>query len=86
MFGPVFLMLVTEETKVLLNFLVLVLNFAVTFRVVGSSEAGLNTKSFVESTHELDRELGTMIGEDFFWNSIKAEDISVVKIGSVFGC
>jgi hypothetical protein len=65
MFGLIFPMLVTEETKVLLNFLVLALNFAITFRMVGSSEAGFNTKTFIESMHELGHKLGTAIREDF---------------------
>jgi hypothetical protein len=65
MFGLVFLTLVTEETKILLNFLVLAFDFAVTFWVVGSSEAGLDTKMFVESMHESGRKLRTAIEEDF---------------------
>jgi hypothetical protein len=81
-FGPVLLTLVTEETKVLLNFLILALNFAVIFRMVGSSEASFNTKMLVESTHELSCKLGTTIGEDFLWDSVKAEDIPVVEVGS----
>jgi hypothetical protein len=84
-FGPVFLMLVTEEMEVLLSFLVLALNFAITFRVVGNSEAGSNTETFVKSTHESGCKLGAVIREDFLWDSIKAEDIPIVKISSVFG-
>jgi hypothetical protein len=52
MFGSIFLTFVTEKTKVLLHFLVFVVNFAVTLRMVGSSETGLNTKMLVESTHK----------------------------------
>jgi hypothetical protein len=86
MFGPIFLMFVTEETEVLLNFLILALDFAITLGVISSSEASLDTKLFVECIYELGRELGTTIGENFLWNSVKAEDILVVKIGSTFGC
>jgi hypothetical protein len=64
-FGPVFLTFVAEKTKVLLYFLVLMLDFAITFRMIGSSEASLNTKMFVESTHKSGRKLETAIGEDF---------------------
>jgi hypothetical protein len=85
MFGSVFLMFVTEETEILLYFLVLALNFAISFRMIGSSEASLDTKTFVESVHELDRKLKTAIREDFLRDSVKTEDIPVVKIGSSFG-
>jgi hypothetical protein len=83
-FGPVFLTFVTEETKVLLYFLILALHFAISFRMIGSSEAGLNTKTFIESTHKTGRKLRAAIGEDFLWDSVEAEDIPVVKIGSAF--
>jgi hypothetical protein len=82
MFSPIFLTLVTEEMKILLYFLVFALNFAVSFRMIGSSEASLNTKTFIESTHKLSRKLRTAIREDFLRDSVKAEDIPVVKIGS----
>jgi hypothetical protein len=81
-FGPVFLIFVTEETEVLFYFLVLALNFAVSFGMIGSSEAGLDIKTPVESTHELGRKLRTAIREDFLRDSVKVEDILVVKIGS----
>jgi hypothetical protein len=84
MFGLVFLTFVIEEMKILLNFLVLALDFAVTFGMVGSCEASSNTKTFIESMHELGRELGTTIREDFLWDSMKAEDVSVMKISSAF--
>jgi hypothetical protein len=85
MFGSVFLTFVTEETEVLLYFLVLALDFAISFGMIGGSEAGLDTKMFVEGTHELGRKLGATIGEDFLRDSVKTEDIPVVKIGSAFG-
>jgi hypothetical protein len=78
-------MLVTEETKVLLNFLVFAFDFTVTFRVVGSSKASFNTKTLVESLYELGCELGTTIREDFLQNSVKAENIPIVKISGAFG-
>jgi hypothetical protein len=83
-FGPVFLMFVTEESKILLHFLVLALNFAISFRVIGSSEASFDTKTFVESTHESGCKLWAIIREDFLWDSVKMEDILIVKIGSTF--
>jgi hypothetical protein len=46
-FGLVFLAFVTEELEILLYFLVLALDFAISFRVVGSSEASCNTKTLV---------------------------------------
>jgi hypothetical protein len=64
-FGLVFLTFVTEEMKVLFYFLVFALNFAISLRMVGSSEAGLNTKMLVESTHKLGCKLWTAIREDF---------------------
>jgi hypothetical protein len=81
-FGPVFLIFVTEKTEVLFYFLVLALNFAISFRMVGSSEASFDTKMLVESTYKLGHKLWTAIREDFFWNSVKIENIPVVKVSS----
>jgi hypothetical protein len=65
MFGPIFLMFVIEKTKILLNFLIHALDFAISFRVIGSSEASFNTKLFVESMHKLGCKLQAAIREDF---------------------
>jgi hypothetical protein len=54
--------------------------------MLGSSEASLNTKTLVEGMHELSCKLGTVIREDFLWNSMKTEDVLVVKIGSTLSC
>jgi hypothetical protein len=85
MFGPIFLMFIIEEMKILFYFLVLALNFAISFRVIGGSEASFNTKTLIESTHKLGHKLWTAIGEDFLQDSVKIEDIPIVKIGSAFG-
>jgi hypothetical protein len=82
-FSLVFLTFIIEETKILLYFLILALNFAVTFKVIGPSEAGFDAKMLVESTHKMGRKLGTVIREDFLRDSVKAEDIPIVKIGSI---
>jgi hypothetical protein len=79
-------MFITEETEVLFYLLVFVLNFAVTFRVLSSSKAKFNAKAFVKSTHKLGCKLWTAIREDFFWDSMKIEDILVVKIDSTLSC
>jgi hypothetical protein len=63
--GPVFLIFVTEEMKVLFYFLVLALDFTISFRVVASSETSFNTKMLIESSHELGCKLQTAIREDF---------------------
>jgi hypothetical protein len=77
---------VTKQVKVLFNFLVLALYFAVTLWMVGSSKAGLDTKALVESSHETGSELWAPIGEDLLRNSMKAEYIGVMDIGGTFGC
>jgi hypothetical protein len=41
---PVILLFITKQAKVLFDFLVLTLYFAVTLWIVGSSKASLNTK------------------------------------------
>jgi hypothetical protein len=56
-FGPIFLMFVTEKTKVLLNFLIIVLNFAITLEMIGSSETSLNITMLVEYIHKLGHKL-----------------------------
>jgi hypothetical protein len=85
MFSPVFLTFVTEETKVLFYFLVLALDFTVSFGVVGSNEASFDTKTLIESTHKSGRKLRTAIRNNFLQDSVKVEDIPVVKIGSALG-
>jgi hypothetical protein len=85
MFGPVFLSLVIKETKILLYFLVLVLNFAIFFKMIDSSEASFDTKMLIESTYELGCKLWAVIGQDFLWDFMKMEDILIVKISSVLG-
>jgi cellulose synthase/poly-beta-1,6-N-acetylglucosamine synthase-like glycosyltransferase len=67
-------------------FLVFVLNFTITFEVVGSSKAGLDTKMFIESTYRLGRKLWIAIREDFLWNFVEMEDIPIVKISSTLSC
>jgi hypothetical protein len=86
MFGLVFLTFVTEEIKVLFYFLVFALYFAISFRIIGSSEASFDTKMFVESAHKSGRKLRAAVGEDFLRDSVKTEDVPIVKIGSILGC
>jgi hypothetical protein len=85
MFSLVFLMFVIEELKILFYFLVPVLDFAISFRVISSSEAYFNTKMLVEGMHKLGCKLWAVIGEDFSWDSMKVENIPIVKFGSSFG-
>jgi hypothetical protein len=83
---PVVLPFITKQAEVLFDFLILVFHFAVTLRMVGSSETGLDTKVFVESSYETSSKLWATIREDLFWNSVKAEYIRVVGISSTLGC
>jgi hypothetical protein len=83
---PVVLPFVTKQAKVLFNFLVLALYFAVTLRMVGSSKAGLDTKALIEGSHETGSELQAPIGEDLLWDSVEAEYVGVVDVGGTFGC
>jgi hypothetical protein len=77
---PVVLPFTTKQAKVLFDFLVFALYFAVTLRIVGSSKAGLDTKTLVESSHKTGSKLQASIGEDFLWNSVEAEYIRVVDV------
>jgi hypothetical protein len=77
---------ITKQAKVLFNFLVLVFYFAVTLRIVGSSEISLNTKALVESSYEMGSELWAAIGEDLLWDSIKVEYIGVIDVSGTLGC
>ena len=52
MIAPVRLTFVGEHPKVLLDILVFVLDFAIALRVIGSSQAGLDTETFVECAHK----------------------------------
>jgi hypothetical protein len=83
---PVVLSFITKQTKVLFNFLVLMLYFAITLWMVGSSKAGFDTKAFIESSHETGSKLWTPIQEDFFWDSMKSEYIGIVDISGTLGC
>jgi hypothetical protein len=66
--------------------LVLALYFAITLWMVGSSKTGLDTKALVEGSHETGSKLQASIREDLLWDSVEAEYIGVVDIGSTFGC
>jgi hypothetical protein len=54
---PVVLPFITKQAKVLFDFLVLALYFAIILRMVGSSKAGLDTKALVEGSHKTGSEL-----------------------------
>jgi hypothetical protein len=83
---PVVLPFITKQTKVLFNFLVLVLYFAVTLWMVGSSKAGLDTKALVEGSHETGSKLQASIREDFLRDFVQAEYVGVVDVGGTLGC
>jgi hypothetical protein len=83
---PVTLLFITKQAKVLFDFLVLAFHFAVTLKMVGSSETGLNTKALVESSHKTGSKLWAVIREDLLWNSVKAEYIRVIDVSGTLGC
>jgi hypothetical protein len=83
---PVVLPFITKQAKVLFDFLVLTLYFAITLWVVGSSKAGLDTKALVEGSHEIGSKLRAPIGEDLLRNSVETEYIGVVDVRGTFGC
>jgi hypothetical protein len=70
----------------LFDFLVLALYFAITLRMVGSSETGLNIKALVKGFHEMGSKLQAVIREDLFWNSMKVEYVGVIDISGTLGC
>jgi hypothetical protein len=82
---PVVLPFVTKQAKVLFDFLVLALYFAVTLRMVGSSKTGLDTKVLIEGSHETSGEMRAPIGEDLLRDSVEAEYIGVMDVGGTFG-
>jgi hypothetical protein len=77
---------ITKQMKVLFNFLVFAFYFAITLWMVGSSKTSLNIKALVESFHETGSKLRAPIREDLLWDSVEAEYVGVVDIGSTFGC
>jgi hypothetical protein len=83
---PVVLPFITKQAKVLFDFLVLALYFAVILRMVGSSKAGLYTKTLVEGSHETSSKLQAPIGEDLLRDSVEAEYIGVMDVSGTFGC
>jgi hypothetical protein len=83
---PVVLLFITKQIKVLFDFLVFMLYFAITLWMVRSSKTGLNTKVLVESSHKTGSKLQAPIREDLLWDSVEAKYIGVVDIGGTFGC
>jgi hypothetical protein len=83
---PVVLLFITKQAKVLFDFLVLTLYFAVALWMVGSSEAGFDTKALVEGSHETGSELRAPIREDLLRDSVEAEYIGVMNVGGTFDC
>jgi hypothetical protein len=84
--SPVVQPFIAKQGKVLVNFLVLAFHFAITLRMVGSSEAGLDTKVLVEGSHETSSKLRAAIREDLLWDPVKVEYIEVVDVCGIFGC
>jgi hypothetical protein len=82
----VILPFITKQAKVLFDFLVLAFYFAVTLRMVGSSEAGLDTKALVESSHKTGSKLWASIGKYLLWDSVKVEYVRVVDVSGTLGC
>jgi hypothetical protein len=83
---PVVLPFITKQAKVLFDFLVLAFHFAVTLRMVGSSEPGLDTKALVKCSHETSSKLWASIREDLLRDSMKAEHVGVMDVSGTFGC
>jgi hypothetical protein len=79
---PVILPFITKQVKVLFDFLIFAFHFAITLRMVGSSEAGLDTKALVESSHKTSSKLQAAIREDLPRDSVEAEYIEVVDVSS----
>jgi hypothetical protein len=82
---PVVLLFITKQAKVLFNFFVLALHFAIILRMIGSSKASFNTKALVEGSHKTGSKLWTPIGEDLLWNSVEVEYIEVVDVSGILG-
>jgi hypothetical protein len=82
---PVVLPFITKQAKVLFDFLVLAFYLAVTLRMVGSGETGLDTKALVEGSHKTGSKLQASIREDLLWDSMKAKYVGVVDVSSTFG-
>jgi hypothetical protein len=83
---PVVLPFITKQAKVLFDFLVLALYFAVTLWMVGSSKTGFNTKALVEGSYEMSCKLWTSIREDLLRDSMEAEYVGVVDVCGTFSC
>jgi hypothetical protein len=82
---PVVLLFITKQAKVLFDFLVLVLHFAITLRMVSSSEASFDTKALVKSSHETSSKLQAAIGEDLLRDSMEAENVGVIDVRGTLG-
>jgi hypothetical protein len=83
---PVVLLFITKQVKVLFDFLVFAFHFAITLRMVGSSEASLDIKALVECSHKMSSKLQAAIREDFLQNSMKVEYVGVIDVSSTLGC
>lgn len=54
--------------------------------MVGSGEAGFDTKALIKGSHKMGGELRAAVGEDFLRNSMEAEYVGVMEVSSTFGC
>ena len=61
MIGPVVLMLIAEDAKVLFDFLVLGFDFTIALWVVSRGETGFDAEVFVQSSHETCSKLGSVV-------------------------
>lgn len=81
---PVILSFSTEETHEGFNFLVLVLNFTITFGVISGSDAGFNAEVLVEYLYNPCSKLQTLIRVNLSQKTIEAKNILIVDVLSVF--
>lgn len=81
---PVVLSTTNIEAEVLLDFLVGPFSLSVGLRVVGGGEVGLNAEALEEGAHDLGSKLRAAIADEPEWETVEAEDFSVVDVGYAF--
>ena len=83
--SPVVLALITEDAKVLFDFLVHMLCFIIALWVVSGGETCFNAEMLIQGSHETCCKLQAAIGVYLSRNAVESENIFVVEVSHTYG-
>ena len=83
--SPVVLVLITEDAKILFNFLIHTFGFTIALWVVSRSETCFNAEVLIQGSHETCSKLQAAIRVCLSRNAVESEYVFVVEVSYTFG-